>query len=234
MWGTHFYRQFFLLCQVSEDILQVILQVMASSSSSSSIPADLESCEEIITDVKRAINLCGQEISSDMSEQTKARFIGCLNMLTQKYEQDFASISSKELDEFFEPLRSEILDHLPEFFEDDWLCWDTQMEDLCEYDKKKMVRFMVDRMKGKYPSITLKKQEMLKEYWDENQKRYKELVSEFGRLIDPIIEKVKYRFKSLKGLLVQRKKFIEQNALRDEKAKSKKKKIRQDGSFYTR
>ena len=72
---------------------------------------------------------------------------------------------------------------------------------------------MIDRMKGKYPSITHKKQELMKEYWDENTKRYKELVSEFGRLIDPIIEKVKYRFKSLKGLLVQRKKFIEQNAL---------------------
>ena len=159
MWGTHFYRQFFLLCQVSEDILQVILQVMASSSSSSSsssIPADLESCEETITNVKRAINLCGQEISSDLSEQTKARFIGCLNMLTQKYEQDFASIPSNKYDEFFEPLRFEILDHLPEFFEDDWLCWITQMEDLCEYEKNKMVRFMIDWMKGKYPSITLK------------------------------------------------------------------------------
>ena len=80
-----------------------------------------------------------------------------------------------------------------------------------------MIQFMIDRMKGKYPSITLKKKELMKEIWEENQKRYKKLVSEFGRLVDPIIEKAKTRFKSLKVLLVQRKKFIEQNTLRDVK-----------------
>ena len=197
----------------------------SSSSSSSSIPVDLESCEQEIANIRRAIQSCAQEISSDLSEPTKARIVGCLSMLTQKYEQDFASIPTTKYDDFFDPLRDEILDHLPEFFPDDWTCWITQMDDLGDYQKEKMIQFMIDRMKGKYPSITHKKQELMKEIWDENTKRYKELVSEFGKLIDAIIEKVKYRFKSLKGYLVQRKKFIDQNALRDEKAKSKKRKF---------
>jgi len=123
----------------------------------------LESCEQEIANIKRAIELCGQEISSDLSEPTKARIIGCVSMLTQQFEQEFASIPSIKYDDFFDPLRSEILDHLPEFFPDDWTCWITQMDDLCEYQKKKMIQFMIDRMKGKYPSITHKKQEMMKE-----------------------------------------------------------------------
>ena len=194
----------------------------SSSSSSSSIPVDLESCEQEIANIRRAIQSCAQEISSDLSEPTKARIIGCVSMLARQFEQDFAIT---KYDDFFDPLRDEILDHLPEFFPDDWTCWITQMDDLGEYQKKNMIQFMIDRMKGKYPSITHKKLEVMKEIWEENTKRYKELVSEFGKLIDAIIEKVKYRFKLLKGYLVQRKKFIEQNALQVEKAKSKKRKF---------
>ena len=78
---------------------------------------------------------------------------------------------------------------------------------------------MIERMKGTIGSITPKKQEILKEFWEENTKRYKELVSEFGRLTDPIILKVKTHFKTFKVNLVQHKKFIEQNKILEEKAK---------------
>ena len=139
MWGNHFNRQFFLLFQVSHDILQVkgILQVMASSFSSSSQVGDLESCEQLIANNKHAIKLCGQEISSDLSEQTKARIAGCLLLLVQRYEQEPASISSIKFGEFFNPLRSEVLDRLPELFEDKWLIWVTQMDDIWSFEQKK-------------------------------------------------------------------------------------------------
>ena len=205
---------------------------MASSSSSPSQSAELNyarytSCVQQIDDIKSQIKDFGQDISMecDLSEETKAKIIGCLDMLTKQFEQEYASIPSIKFDEFFEPIRNVIYDHIPEFFEDHWTCWITQMDDLCEYQKKKMIQFMIERMKGTIGSITPKKQEILKEFWEENTKRYKELVSEFGRLTDPIIEKVKTLFKAFKVNLVQHKKFIEQNKILEEKAKSKKRKF---------
>ena len=108
-------------------------------------------------------------------------------------------IPSIKFDEVFDPLRSEILDYLPEIFEDEWVIWVTQMDDLWPFEQKNMTEFMIDRMKGKYPpSITNKKNEMIRDIWEENQKRYKELVSEFGKLVDAILEKVKPHFKAFK------------------------------------
>ena len=98
--GNSFLSPILLLFQVSQDILQVILQVMASSSSSSSssssIPVDLESCEQEIANIRRAIQSCAQEISSDLSEPTKARIIGCVSMLARQFEQDFAIQSIRD------------------------------------------------------------------------------------------------------------------------------------------
>ena len=120
-------------------------------------------------------------------------------MLIQRYKQEYASIPSIKFDEVFDPLRSEILDYLPEIFEDEWVIWVTQMDDLWPFEQKNMTEFMIDRMKGKYPpSITNKKNEMIRDIWEENQKRYKELVSEFGKLVDAILEKVKPHFKAFK------------------------------------
>ena len=205
---------------------------MASSSSSPSQSAELNyarytSCVQQIDDIKSQIKDFGQDISMELelSEETKAKIIACLDMLTKQFEQEYASIPSIKFDEFFEPIRNVIYDHIPEFFEDHWTCWITQMDDLCEYQKKKMIQFMIERLKGTIGSITPKKQEILKEFWEENTKRYKELVSEFGRLTDPIIEQVKTLFKAFKVNLVQHKKFIEQNKILEEKAKSKKRKF---------
>ena len=59
---------------------------------------------------------------------------------------------------------------------------------------------MIDRKKGKYPSITNKKMEMMRDIWEENQKRYKDLASVFGNLVDAILEKVKPHFKHSKSI----------------------------------
>ena len=106
----------------------------------------------------------GEEIKASISPEKKEKFTESLKNMIHEFEAEYPSIQLIDFIGAKWPLRQIIWDSLPDFFEDGWFPWGSQMQDIWNYYEKKMTAFFfIDRVKNYFMTISAKKQELIKD-----------------------------------------------------------------------